>query len=137
MVVLMLGKRLKAKEPAYRADAAVRLVSIGRRASAAVDDLIDALKDPRNDPDLRGRCAFALASIGPEAAPAVKALAELVRTGGGALSEHAAYALRRIGPKAVGAVPALAAAPRDPSIEVRGRAAPPLPPPPAPSTPPL
>jgi HEAT repeat protein len=123
MIVPVLGKLLKAKDNGFRADAAVTLVNIGPRAGAAVDDLIDALKDPSNDPDQRGRCAFALASIGPEAAPAVKVLAELVRTGGGALSEHAAYALQRIGPKAVGAVPELAVALKDRNLQLRGRAA--------------
>jgi HEAT repeat protein len=123
MVVPVLGKLLKAKDTAFRADAAVTLVNIGPRATAAVDDLIDALKDPSNDPDQRGRCAFALASIGPEAAPAVKVLADLVRTGGGALSEHAAYALQRIGPKAVGALPELAAALKDRNVQLRGRVA--------------
>ena len=123
LVVPVLGKILKAKDPAYRSDAAQVLVNIGPRATAALDDLIDALKDPSNDPDQRGRCAYALASMGPEAAPAVRVLAELLSTGGGALSEHAAFALRRIGPKAVGALPELIAALRDQNIRVRGQAA--------------
>ena len=119
LIVPVLGKILK-KDQAFRADAAITLVNIGSRATAAVDDLIDALKDPSNDPDQRGRCAFALASIGPDAAPAVKVLADLVKNGGGSLSEHAAFALQRIGPKAVGALPELAAVLKDRNVQLRG-----------------
>jgi HEAT repeat protein len=123
MVVPVLGKVLKAEDRAYRADAAQVLINIGPRAVGAIDDLIEALKDPTNDPDLRSRCAFALGAIGPDAAPATKALAELVRSGGGALSEQAASALYLIGPRAVDAVPALTVALSDPNIQLRGRAA--------------
>jgi HEAT repeat protein len=125
LIAPVLGKILKAKDPAFRADAAQVLVNIGPRATAAVGDLIEALKDKGNDPDMRARCAFALGSIGPDGTDptTVRTLADVVKTGGGALSEHAAFALQRIGPKAVGAWPELTAALRDPNVQLRGRAA--------------
>ena len=122
-VVPVVAKILKAKNPAFRADAAETLAKIGPYAAAALDNLIEALRDQVNEPDLRARCAFALGSLGVDAAPAVRALAESVKTGGGYLGEQAAYALRRIGPRAVGAVPELIDALKDPNVRMRGLAA--------------
>ncbi len=123
LVVPVLGKILKSKEALYRADAATTLGLIGSRATAALDDLIESLKDPSNDADLRARCCFALGKLGPEAAPAVRELATLVKNGGGVLGEQAAFALYSIGPKAVGSVQELATALRDRNLRLRALAA--------------
>jgi HEAT repeat protein len=128
LVAPVLGKLLKTKDPAYRADAAQVLVNLGPRASPAIADLTDALKDKTNDPDTRARCAFALGNIGSVGqqstdAATVKVLTEVLKTGGGALSEHAAFALKLLGPKAVAAWPELTAALKDPNVQLRGRAA--------------
>ncbi|REK19026.1 MAG: hypothetical protein DWQ37_02365 [Planctomycetota bacterium] len=72
----------------------------------AVPKLIGALEHKA----LRGPIAAILGRIGPPAAPATSALADLLQDEDPNVSTEAAYALAKIGPGAKAAVPALAAA---------------------------
>jgi hypothetical protein len=98
---------------------------LGQCGRWGVAPLIRALKDSR--PNVRYAAADGLARIGPEANPAVDALAsELADSDCGMEpppAAMAAYALGRIGPAASSALPALRAAVLSPKHNVKCRAA--------------
>ena len=79
------------------------LDALAALGAPAVPRLIDALKFEH----VRARVAYILGQIGPAAAPATDALAELVADNNPRVSEEAVLALAKIGPGAKAAVPAL------------------------------
>lgn len=121
-----------ASSPMARTGAAGALGAIGPRASVAVPDLIEALKDRRipnaaqTARDWYPVCfaaAAALGAIGPDAKAAVPALIELLRDANPRGHQVAADAIGNIGPEAAMAVPALVPILRDKDQETATRAA--------------
>jgi predicted Zn finger-like uncharacterized protein len=113
---------LKDGNASYRAAAAVCLWMLFHEARSAVGPLSEALSDV--DPTVRGTAAFALAAIGPEAAPAVPLLIKALKSQGDEmLRVRAAYALGEIGPGAKEALGPLREALDDKKPSVRLHAA--------------
>lgn len=81
--------------------------------AAALPVLIDELSAPERE--MRAQAAYALATLGPEAAAAIPALSEAILRGDAA----AVSALRGMGAGAARAAPALAAAVLDPALALR------------------
>ena len=85
---------------------ALRVVTkMGPKGAGCVEALIATAKDA--DPETRGKINFALAAIGPAAAPAAEMLAQGIASDEKVISESALYALREIGPGAKPATKAL------------------------------
>jgi HEAT repeat protein len=97
-----------------RAAAADSLVRLG---PASVTPLTTVLKEP--DPRFRQAAASVLGRLGPDAAPAVPGLAELLADEREPMRLEAASALAAIGPAAAPAAPRLVAALNDTSESVR------------------
>ncbi len=144
--VPLLRKALRDRDAKVRARAAIAL-HWSTRASSAVAELSAALADP--DLQVRNAAAWALNSVGPQARPAIPALAAMVRADRGRAAQAAftalgsigasalpallefladpdptrrqgaAQAIARIGPEAKAAMPALMARLDDPAREVR------------------
>jgi HEAT repeat protein len=89
---------------AGKPEAAERIMSaVAPLGASAVPQAIAALKDPQR----RVRAMQVLARIGPESAPAVPGLVELLKSGEPATTTEALYTLGAIGPSAQGAVGAI------------------------------
>jgi len=110
-------KDLKASGSAKQLEAAKILST---RKQAAVEDLIDMLKN--GDSDLRAWAAYTLAQIGPNASQATPALTDMLKDKDPDLRAWAAYALGRIGPDAGKSLPELLSTCADPEPAVRGEA---------------
>jgi HEAT repeat protein len=93
----------KAFKDADDATIRVALDAMAGLGAPAVPRLIEALKFEH----ARARVAYILGQIGPAAAPATDALAELIADKNPRVSEEAVLALAKIGPGAKAAVPAL------------------------------
>jgi|JI10StandDraft_1071094.scaffolds.fasta_scaffold74373_2 hypothetical protein len=89
---------------------------------AAADPLRVALDLKKPLPEERERAAFALASLGPEAQPATRALMAALADTSAAVRTAAAQALGRIGPGAATAIAPLSAALSDPDPAVKNAA---------------
>ena len=88
----------------------------------APDPLRIALDLKRPEPEEREKAAFALASLGPDALPATRALMAALADTNASVRIAAAQALGRIGPGATAAIPPLAAALTDPDPAVKNAA---------------
>ncbi|MFO0897629.1 MAG: HEAT repeat domain-containing protein [Pirellulales bacterium] len=82
------------------------LSRLGPQAKAAVPAIVKAAQDNADEQFAR-EAAFALAAIGPDAAPATEYLIGLIRKGAPPLQYAGSYALGRIGPGAAAAAPVL------------------------------
>src|SRR5262249_13159595 len=124
LIVPVIADILKAEDTDLRGGAADLLASIGPRAKSATQSLIETMRMGTNPPDVRAKAAFALSTIGFEAAGAVPALAEVARSNAEqSLREQAMFALSRMGPHAAPAVPTLIGILKDEQEVLRGRAA--------------
>lgn len=94
------------KSPRLRAGAATVLGRVGPNAKAAINVMVDSLKDP--DPGVRAAVAEALGRIGDEAKGAIPKMAALLKDPDAGVRLSAAFGLGRIGPEAATAVPELA-----------------------------
>jgi HEAT repeat protein len=103
-------KVLENADPTTVRHALDALATLGARA---VPRLTAALK---HEP-LRVQAAYTLGQIGPEAAPATAALAELLSSNSPTAANEAAMALAKIGPAAKASVPALVAALEKPECD--------------------
>ncbi|MBX7184305.1 MAG: HEAT repeat domain-containing protein, partial [Vicinamibacteria bacterium] len=90
--------------------------------AAPADPLRIALDLKSPDADVREKAAFALASLGPEAQPATRALMAALTDANPAVRVAAAQALGRIGTGAIAALAPLTAALTDPDPAVRNAA---------------
>jgi HEAT repeat protein len=85
-------------------DAALAVaLRLGEKAGELVPELVDALGTVE-DESVRAELQFALASIGPDAAPAVEQLVKSLDSEHEECKEGAIYALGKIGPAAAAAV---------------------------------
>ena len=96
-----------------------RLSEIRSATTDAVNALADALANRAKFKDERIAIARALGSFGPDAKPAVKALAAALKTGFSENQIAAAQALGQIGPAAKDAIPALTDASKTGFLDVR------------------
>ncbi len=92
------------------------------RNTQVADPLRIALELKNPDPEEREKAAFALASLGPDAQPATRALMAALADGSAAVRVAAAQALGRIGTGAVAALAPLSAALTDPDPAVKNAA---------------
>ena len=93
------------KSATVRAAAAATLGKLGPNAKAAVNVLIESLKDP--EPGVRAAVADALGRVGDEARSGISRLLPLLKDQDAGVRLAAAFALGRIGPDAATAVPDL------------------------------
>jgi len=111
---------LKSPNAKIRLDAAVKIGSVGPKASMATADLTVALKDA--DPNVRTAVAEALGKIGPEAKAAIPQLALALKDPIPKVRSNAAQSLGQMGAEAKIAIPALIAAFADPDEETARKA---------------
>jgi HEAT repeat protein len=95
------------KVPTLRGYALRIIDRFGSEAKSAVPDLIELLKQPDLDPQLRRETHFALGQIGPASAPATPHLIAALGSDNERIRNSALFALGRIGPGAYTAVPTL------------------------------
>ena len=113
-----LSEALQHTADAVRVEAAYALAQIGNAAEAVIPTLIEGTKD--DNVEVRRYLAEAFGSIGPDAAPAVPALIDMLDNDEDKQARfESALALAQIGPAANDAVPILEKALRDPDRYVR------------------
>jgi HEAT repeat protein len=93
-------------QPEGRGFALGILARLGPKAAGAVPAIV-AAAEKNADEQFTREAVFALAAIGPAAAPATDYLVSLIRQGAPPVQYAASYALGRIGPGAAAASPAL------------------------------
>lgn len=111
-----------AKKSRFVTKADVIQTAAPKDPKAAADPLRVALDLKKPLPEERERAAFALASLGPEAQPATRALMAALADTSAAVRTAAAQALGRIGPGAATAIAPLSAALSDPDPAVKNAA---------------
>ncbi len=97
--------QLEDSDPQMRRHACRSLADIGKRAGAAVPDLIRRAEDP--DPGIRLTAAWALAQVSEDPAAGVEILCDAKDGPDRELRKSAMYLLEDLGPLAVSAVPRL------------------------------
>lgn len=102
----LMMRVVRGRHPAKRSEASTKLAAYGPKATMAVPQLVNGLKDA--DSNAACAAAYALGKVGEFSKPAVKGLTKALTSGRSPeLRAAAAEGLGLIGPNAVGAVPAL------------------------------
>ena len=103
-VIPVLVQALQVDDPLIRDEA---VVTLGSTAPLAVPQLAKLVEAYAGDPESARRAATALALMGPDAEPAVAALAQALESKNQQVVMQATVALSKIGPAAQPAVPQL------------------------------
>jgi hypothetical protein len=111
------------KRNRFMTKADVKQADVAKTAPQTAPDPLRIALDLKNpEAEARERAAFALASLGPDALPATRALMAALTDANPAVRVAAAQALGRIGPGASAAIAPLSAALTDPDPAVKNAA---------------